>query len=88
MDETTRTEAVEIIRSLIDRIVLWPAESGGLEVELLGDLARMIHIGERPDDGNVAFRSTSMMCFPAATRVWMMPGMALLYLSTAALETL
>jgi site-specific DNA recombinase len=35
-DETTRTEAVEIIRSLIDRIILWPAESGALEVELVG----------------------------------------------------
>lgn len=41
-DEATRTEAVEIIRTLIDRIVLWPIESGGLEVELIGDLAAMV----------------------------------------------
>lgn len=49
-DETTRTEAVEIIRSLIDRIVLWPSEAGGLEIELMGDLAGMVHVA-RAEDG-------------------------------------
>ncbi len=48
-DKTTRTEAVEIIRSLIDRIVLWPAETGGLEIELVGDLAGMEKVAGAKD---------------------------------------
>jgi site-specific DNA recombinase len=44
-DEETRTEAVEIIRTLIERIVLWPSEGGGVEVELVGEIAAMVQIG-------------------------------------------
>ena len=36
---TDRTEAVEIIRSHIERITPTPNDQGGLEVELYGDLA-------------------------------------------------
>ena len=40
-EEGTRTEAGELLRTLIDRIVLTPVEDG-LKVELHGDLARIL----------------------------------------------
>ena len=52
----TVTEAAEIIRGLIDRIVLIPVD-GELQAELHGDLAvlaRFAQEGERRSDGNLA----------------------------------
>ena len=37
----TRAEALEIVRSLIDRIVLHPVESG-FEIEPVGEIANMV----------------------------------------------
>ena len=45
-DEATRTEAVEIIRSLIDQVIFRPTAEGRLEVELVGDLAGMVHLAQ------------------------------------------
>ena len=45
-DEHHRTEAAEIIRGLIDRIVLTPNDEGGLDVQLYGDLARYLQFCE------------------------------------------
>ena len=47
--EATRTEAVEIIRALIDQVILRPTAERGLEVELVGDLASMVHLAQRAD---------------------------------------
>jgi site-specific DNA recombinase len=49
--EATRTEAVEIIRALIDQVILRPTAEGSLEVELVGDLASMVHLAQRADGG-------------------------------------
>jgi len=51
-DETTRTEATEILRDLIDRVVLYP-EKGGPEIELVGDIARMVEL-TLPENRNAA----------------------------------
>ncbi len=56
--EGTRTEAVEIIRSLIDQVILRPSAEGGLEIELVGDLARMIEIAL--DDGGAGRKKTAL----------------------------
>lgn len=39
-----RTEAVELLRSLIREIVLTPAEGGELSINLAGDLAGILHV--------------------------------------------
>jgi site-specific DNA recombinase len=47
-DDTTRTEAIEIIRSLVDRVKFTPTADGGLEIELVGDLAGMVQLTQNP----------------------------------------
>jgi plasmid stabilization system protein ParE len=44
-DESTREEATELIRSLIDAIVLIP-DDGRLRIEVRGDLAAILAFGE------------------------------------------
>jgi site-specific DNA recombinase len=44
-DEVTRDEAMELIRSLIEAIVLVP-DQGSLKVEVLGELAAILAYGE------------------------------------------
>ena len=53
-----KTEAMEIVRSQIERITLTPGENGGLDVMLQGDLARILQLcesgsrkSERPGTG-------------------------------------
>ena len=53
--EDTRLEAAEILRSMVDKVVLCPAD-GGMHAELYGDLAGIIgacedHKDERPGAG-------------------------------------
>ncbi len=50
-EEATRTEAVEIIRSLIDQVIFRPTAEGALEIELVGDLASMVHLAQHADGG-------------------------------------
>jgi site-specific DNA recombinase len=45
-DEAIRMEAIEILRSMIERVVVTPSPEGGLQVELYGDLARLITADE------------------------------------------
>ncbi len=45
-DPMIKAEAAEIIRSQIERITLTPNEEGGLEVQLYGDLARILQFCE------------------------------------------
>jgi site-specific DNA recombinase len=53
--EATRAEAMEIIRSLIDQVILRPTAEGQLEIELVGDLANMVHLAQELD-GSVPTR--------------------------------
>ncbi|CAH1663415.1 hypothetical protein BOSEA31B_12542 [Hyphomicrobiales bacterium] len=43
-DPDLRDEAMEAIRSMIERIVVTPRESGGVSLELHGDLARILAV--------------------------------------------
>jgi len=45
--EATRTEAVELIRSVVDQVTFRPTASDGLEIALIGDLVRMIHLAQQ-----------------------------------------
>ena len=50
-DDECRAEATEIIRSLVDRIVLTPNEDGSdLQIDLHGDLAGIISIARKGED--------------------------------------
>jgi hypothetical protein len=52
-DEATREEAMELIRSLIEAIVLFP-DHGSLGIEVRGELATILAIGEgRKKPGSV-----------------------------------
>jgi hypothetical protein len=48
-DPSIKAEAAEIVRSQIEQITLTPGEDGGLEVELYGDLARILQLCEAGD---------------------------------------
>ncbi len=43
-DPASRTEATEIIRSLIARVDIHALEAAGFEIELIGEIARMIEV--------------------------------------------
>jgi hypothetical protein len=43
-DDAHRQEATEIIRGLIERITLSPADDGGLTIDLEGDLAGILRL--------------------------------------------
>ena len=45
-NDATRTEAIEIIRSLIDTVTFRPGPNSRLEIELVGDLAQMVHLAQ------------------------------------------
>jgi len=46
------TEALEVVRSLIERVVLHPAPGGqrGFEIELVGEISAMVNLGR--DEGD------------------------------------
>jgi hypothetical protein len=46
------TEALEIVRSLIERVVLHPAPGGqrGFEIELVGEITAMVNLGRNEGD--------------------------------------
>jgi site-specific DNA recombinase len=46
-NDATSTEAIEIIRSLIDRVTFRPAVNARLEVELIGDIAMMVRFAQK-----------------------------------------
>src|SRR5262245_9733864 len=50
--EATRTEAVEIIRTLVDQVIFRPTGEGGLEIELVGDIARMVHLAQNSNENS------------------------------------
>jgi hypothetical protein len=48
-DPAIKAEAAEIIRSQIERITLTPNDEGGIDVQLYGDLARILQFCEMED---------------------------------------
>ncbi|WP_188517771.1 recombinase family protein [Alsobacter metallidurans] len=42
--EETRAEAFDILRSLIENVVIHPREGGGVEIELIGEIASMVAV--------------------------------------------
>ena len=47
-----RSEAADLLRSPIECIVLSPADGGGLNVDLKGDLAGILHLATAKDRAN------------------------------------
>jgi DNA invertase Pin-like site-specific DNA recombinase len=46
-----RTEALEIVRPLIERVAVKPAEGGAIEIEIVGELASMVEVALAAEDG-------------------------------------
>jgi site-specific DNA recombinase len=44
-DRTTHSEALEILRGLVERVTVTPIEDGAFEIELVGEIARMVTLG-------------------------------------------
>ena len=51
-NDATRTEAVEIIRSLVEQVIFRPTAEAGLEVELVGDIAGMVHLAQNSNENS------------------------------------
>ena len=51
-NDATRTEAIEIIRSLVDQVIFRAADGGGIEVELVGNIARMIDLARKSNENS------------------------------------
>jgi hypothetical protein len=51
-NDATRTEAVEIIRSLVDQVIFRSTVEGGLEVELVGDIAQMVDFAQKSNENS------------------------------------
>ena len=49
-DPDTRTEAAEILRTLIEKIKIQPLEDG-FEIELIGEIANMVNLASSPNQG-------------------------------------
>jgi hypothetical protein len=48
VDPGTRTEALDIMRGLIERVAVRPA-AGGFEIELVGEIANMVRLSADAD---------------------------------------
>jgi hypothetical protein len=46
-------EAVELSRSLVDQVTSRPTASDGVEIGLVGDLARMVHLAQQSGENIV-----------------------------------
>jgi site-specific DNA recombinase len=44
-----RTEALDIVRSLIERVAVKPAEGSAIEIEIVGELASMVEVALAPE---------------------------------------
>ena len=53
-DPRTQAEALEIVRSLIEQVIVRPAAGGGVEVELVGEIASMVEVAMTPERKNAA----------------------------------
>ncbi|MGE0037739.1 MAG: recombinase family protein [Xanthobacteraceae bacterium] len=55
--DATRTEATEIIRSLVEQVIFRPTAEAALEVELVGDIAGMIHLAQTSKENSPVSRA-------------------------------
>ena len=53
-NDATRTEAMEIIRSLVDQVALRPIAETELEIELVGDIANIVHLAHFNENSPVS----------------------------------
>jgi hypothetical protein len=58
-EPATRTEALEILRGLVERVVVRPAEIG-FAVELVGEIAHMVALGAGRKNENAAREGTAV----------------------------
>lgn len=66
------TEAPEIIRSLIERVVLHPAPDGqrGFEIELVGEITAMVNLGrDEGDRAHSRHSATDQALFQSSMKV-------------------
>ena len=50
--DATRIEAVAIIRSLVEKVIFRPIPEAGLEIELVGDIAGMVHLAQNANENS------------------------------------
>jgi site-specific DNA recombinase len=69
----TQTEALEILRGLVERVVLHPVEGGGLEIELIGAIAAMVDLGanNKKADPEGAVVPEAYRCSCPVRRLWL-----------------
>ncbi|MHB2170109.1 recombinase family protein [Alsobacter sp. R-9] len=53
-DPRTQAEALDIVRSLIEQVIVRPREGGGFEVELVGEIASMVEVAMGSERKNAA----------------------------------
>ena len=66
-DDRTRTEATELLRGLVERILLHPGEHG-TQIELIGDVANMVAIA-LPEQQNAAPTGAAPERFRSSVKV-------------------
>ena len=64
-DPATRTEAVEILRGLVDTIALTPIEDG-FEIEFVGEIAKMIALPDKSGSADIGDYASSVKVVAAA----------------------
>jgi hypothetical protein len=60
-DSATHTEALKILRGLIERATVAPAEDGGFTIELVGEIAGTVALGAEPRSTRAAPFGTAML---------------------------
>ena len=65
-DPELRDEAIEAIRSMIEKIVVTPRDGGGVDLEFHGDLARILAVCSK--NGKTPARSAPGFCLVAGAR--------------------
>ena len=66
-DPTSRTEALEILRGLVDNVTLTPIEKG-FEIELVGEIAKMIALPDKFGSTQVDNVASSVMVVAGARK--------------------
>jgi len=66
--ESTRDEAIELLRGLIDRVLLHPG-NGGPEIELIGEIGGMVELGMHKDSNAARERAAVSEVFRSSVKV-------------------
>jgi len=62
-------EALEIVRTLIERIEVHPTAGGGMEIEVVGELAAMVRLGMQEHAGQAAVMADGRGLFARSVKV-------------------